>query len=168
MPATSRGLADVVAASTALSDIDGRAGRLFYRGYDVDDLVGKISFEECVYLLHRGALPTAAQLNRLGADVAQAREIPPIADRLLPELAATAQPMEALRTVVSALGHEDPDKDSNAPDADLRKALRLVAAVPVVVARYAGARRGRDEALLNPISQSLCGEDMRGPQFRAA
>ncbi len=150
MPATSRGLADVVAASTALSDIDGRAGRLFYRGYDVDDLVGKISFEECVYLLHRGALPTAAQLDRLGADVAQAREIPPIADRLLPELAATAQPMEALRTVVSALGHEDPDKDSNAPDADLRKALRLVAAVPVVVARYAGARRGRDEAPPEP------------------
>ena len=46
-----RGLADVVAASTSISDIDGRAGRLFYRGYDIHDIAGRISFEECVHLL---------------------------------------------------------------------------------------------------------------------
>lgn len=61
----SRGLADVIAASTALSDIDGKAGRLFYRGYDIHDLAGKISFEECVHLLQRGGLPTRAQLDAL-------------------------------------------------------------------------------------------------------
>ena len=53
----SKGLADVVAASTALSDIDGRAGRLFYRGYDIDQLAGAATFEETAYLLQRGAPP---------------------------------------------------------------------------------------------------------------
>ena len=54
MDKPAKGLADVVAASTAISDIDGRAGRLFYRGYDIHDLAGRISFEECVHLLLRG------------------------------------------------------------------------------------------------------------------
>jgi citrate synthase len=69
-----KGLADVVAASTALSDIDGAAGRLFYRGYDIHDLAGRISFEECVHLLVRGALPTQEQLAALTAELDAARE----------------------------------------------------------------------------------------------
>lgn len=141
MADTSRGLADVVAASTALSDIDGKAGRLFYRGYDISDLAGRISFEECVHLLQRGSLPTQAELEGLGSELAEARTLPPIAEGLLDQLGAAAEPMEALRTLVSALGHDDPDKDNNDPPADCRKAVRLVAAMPVLVARYAAARR---------------------------
>src|SRR6202041_946951 len=55
----SKGLADVVAASTALSDIDGQAGRLFYRGYDIHQLAGSSTFEEIPYLLQRGSAPSA-------------------------------------------------------------------------------------------------------------
>ncbi|HVB27292.1 MAG TPA: citrate/2-methylcitrate synthase, partial [Mycobacteriales bacterium] len=69
----SRGLADVIAASTALSDIDGRAGKLFYRGYDIHDLAGRLSFEECVYLLQRGALPTRDQLEALQGELVAGR-----------------------------------------------------------------------------------------------
>jgi len=68
-----RGLADVVAASTALSDIDGAAGRLSYRGYDIHDLAGRISFEECIHLLVRGSLPTREQLDELVAELAARR-----------------------------------------------------------------------------------------------
>ncbi|HEX7996000.1 MAG TPA: citrate/2-methylcitrate synthase, partial [Streptosporangiaceae bacterium] len=56
----SRGLADVVAAATALSDIDGLAGRLSYRGYDINELAGAATFEEVAYLLQRGSPPSAA------------------------------------------------------------------------------------------------------------
>ncbi|MEP6463739.1 MAG: citrate/2-methylcitrate synthase [Frankiaceae bacterium] len=142
MAESPRGLADVVAASTALSDIDGRAGRLFYRGYDIADLAGRISFEECVHLLQRGSLPTRGELDELSADLAGARTVSPIAEGLFDPLGAAAAPMEAMRTLVSALGHDDPDSRANDPAADARKAVRLVGAMPVLVARYAAARSG--------------------------
>src|SRR5659263_334722 len=132
---SSRGFADVVAASTALSDIDGRAGRLFYRGYDIHDLLGRVSFEECVHLLQRGTLPTQRQLDDLHANLAAARTLGPTVESVLDQVSATARPMEALRTLVSVAGSDDPDKDSNRPDANQRKAVRLVA-------RYHAARTG--------------------------
>jgi citrate synthase len=63
----SKGLADVVAASTALSDIDGRAGRLFYRGYDINQLAGSATFEETAYLLQRGSPPAVASWPAIAA-----------------------------------------------------------------------------------------------------
>ena len=140
----SRGLADVVAASTAISDIDGKAGKLFYRGYDIHDLGGHISFEECVHLLQRGTLPTQAQLDAITAELAASRDLGPTVQQLLPLVAGKASPMEALRTLVSASSVDDPDKDSNAPEANARKAVRLVAQMPVLVASYHAARTGGD------------------------
>jgi citrate synthase len=137
-----KGLADVVAASTAISDIDGRAGRLFYRGYDIHDLAGRVSFEECVHLLLRGTLPTRDELTALESELAAARTLPPIVDDVAARIAPTAAPMEALRSLLSLLGHDDPDKDSNDPDANQRKAVRLVAQMPMLVARFEHARRG--------------------------
>jgi citrate synthase len=137
-----KGLADVVAASTAISDIDGRAGRLFYRGYDIHDLAGRISFEECVHLLLRGTLPTRAELGALESELAEARTLPPIVDDVAARIAGSASPMEALRSLLSLLGHDDPDKDSNDPAANQRKAVRLVARMPLLVARFEHARRG--------------------------
>jgi citrate synthase len=64
-----RGLADVIAASTAVSDIDGRAGLLFYRGYDIHQLAGAATFEEIAYLLQRGHAPSAAELGAYRAEV---------------------------------------------------------------------------------------------------
>ena len=143
MTAPSRGLADVVAASTAISDIDGQAGRLSYRGYDIHDLGGQVSFEETVHLLQRGNLPTKAELDGLAAELAAARTIPRLAAEGLPDVAANAAPMEALRTLLSLTGHDDPDKDDNGPDANARKAVRLVGVMPTLVASYEAARSGR-------------------------
>jgi citrate synthase len=137
-----KGLADVVAASTAVSDIDGRAGRLFYRGYDIHDLAGRVSFEECVHLLLRGTLPTRDQLAALDSELAAARTLPPIVADVAARIAPTAGPMEALRTLLSLLGHDDPDKDANDPEANQRKAVRLVARMPMLVALFEHARRG--------------------------
>ena len=136
-----KGLADVVAASTAISDIDGRAGRLFYRGYDIHDLAGRISFEECVHLLLRGTLPTRDELAGLARELAEARTLPAIVDQVAPQV-ADATPMEALRTLLSLAGHADPDRDSNDAEANQRKAVRLVAQMPMLVARFEHARRG--------------------------
>ncbi|GAA2085859.1 citrate/2-methylcitrate synthase [Actinomadura alba] len=141
-PRPSKGLADVVAASTAVSDIDGQAGRLFYRGYDIHDLAGKINFAECVHLLQRGTLPTRGELAGLTGELAAGRELTPLVRRNIEPVARVQSPMEALRSYVSLASGEDPDKDSGSPEANLRKAARLTAQQPVLVARYHAARRG--------------------------
>ncbi|MFW6092236.1 MAG: citrate/2-methylcitrate synthase, partial [Actinomycetota bacterium] len=137
-----RGLADVVAASTAISDIDGAAGQLFYRGYDIHDIAGRISFEECVHLLQRGSLPTEAQLAELTAELVAGRDLGDTVESLLPYVASSGTPMEALRTLVSALAVDDPDAEESSVEANRRKAGRLVAQLPVLVAKYEAARRG--------------------------
>lgn len=145
-----RGLADVVAASTSISDIDGREGRLFYRGYDIHDIAGRISFEECVHLLQRGSLPTVGQLDDLKAELADGRRYGTVASTLLPYVIKSGTPMEALRTLVSALSIDDPDAADSAIDADRRKATRLVAQMPVFVAAYDAERNGREVVAADP------------------
>jgi citrate synthase len=140
----SKGLADVVAASTALSDIDGRAGRLFYRGYDIHQLAGAATFEEIAYLLQRGSPPDAAELDSFRAEIATGRTLGKLVTSSLAEIAASQEPMEAMRTLVSLASADDPDKDSNAPDANSRKAARLTAQQPILVAAYDAARSGRE------------------------
>jgi citrate synthase len=138
-----RGLADVVAASTGLSDIDGQHGRLFYRGYDIHDIAGRVSFEECVHLLQRGSLPTTDQLGGIVGELTAGRELGATAESLLPYVVGSGSPMEALRTLVSALSVDDPDASDASLEADRRKATRLVAQMPVLVARYEAERSGR-------------------------
>jgi citrate synthase len=139
----SRGLADVVAASTALSDIDGQAGRLFYRGYDINQLVGSATFEEIGYLLQRGSPPSRAELDGYIGEIAAGRALGKLVAGSLPEVARSQEPMEALRSLVSLASADDPDKDSNEPAPNLRKAARLTAQQPVLVAAYESVRRGR-------------------------
>jgi citrate synthase len=137
-----RGLADVVAATTSISDIDGRVGRLSYRGYDIHDIAGRISFEECVHLLQRGTLPTSEQLDGLTAELNEDRSLGSTAESLLPYVVDGGTPMEALRTLVSALAVDDPDAEDSSPNANRRKATRLVAQMPVLVARFHAQRSG--------------------------
>ncbi len=139
-----RGLADVVAASTALSDIDGHAGRLSYRGYDINELPGNATFEEVSYLLQRGTAPDRAQLDDYLAELSAGRVIGPLAAADLGGIAARQQPMEALRSLVSLASADDPDADSNERAANLRKAARLTARQPVLIAAYQAARTGKD------------------------
>jgi citrate synthase len=145
-----RGLADVVAASTALSDIDGQAGRLSYRGYDINDLAGVASFEEVAFLLQRGAPPAAAELDRYRAELAAGRGIGPLAAGTVDGVSRQQRPMEALRSLVSLGSAGDPDTASNEPAANLRKAARLTAQQPVLIAAYHAARESRKLPEVDP------------------
>ena len=138
----SRGLADVIAASTALSDIDGRAGLLFYRGYDIHQLAGSATFEEIAYLLQRGHPPSAGELAAYQAEISGGRFLGKLVTAGLADVAGSQAPMEAMRTLVSLASADDLDKNSNAPDANSRKAVRLVAQQPLFVAAYHAARGG--------------------------
>ncbi|GIH21928.1 citrate (Si)-synthase [Acrocarpospora phusangensis] len=145
-----KGLADVVAASTALSDIDGKAGRLFYRGYDIHDLAGRTTFEETAHLLQHGKLPNREQLAVYGDELVRGRSLGNLVQANVAEIAEKQEPMEALRTLVSLASADDPDKDSNAADANLRKAARLTAQQPLLVARYHASRTGTEIAEPDP------------------
>jgi len=146
----SKGLADIIAASTALSDIDGRAGLLFYRGYDIHQLAGSATFEEVAYLLQRGHPPTRAELAGYSAEIAAGRALGALVIACLPDVAGSQEPMEAMRTLVSLASAEDPDKDSNSAEANVRKATRLTAQQPILVAAYHAARNGRKVSPAEP------------------
>jgi citrate synthase len=138
----SKGLADIIAASTALSDIDGRAGLLFYRGYDIHQLAGTATFEEIAYLLQRGQPPTRGELASYDGEIAAGRTPGSLVTACLPDVAGSQSPMEAMRSLVSLAGADDPDKDSNSAGANIRKAARLTAQQPLLVAAYHAARNG--------------------------
>jgi citrate synthase len=136
------GLRNVVAGQSALSTIDGAKGILSYRGIDIHELAEHASFEEVVFLLHRGALPTRAQLDAFRRDLARQRALPDAALSALHALPRSAHPMTALRTVVSALGALDPDANDDGEAARERKAMRLVAQTATVVAAIERVRNG--------------------------
>jgi citrate synthase len=141
--ATGKGLEGVVAAQTRISDVDGREGKLFYAGYDIADLAAHATFEEVIYLLHHLELPTAAQLEETVATLRAESSLDPLLVELIGSLAARTGPMTTLRTAVSAAAAVDPDDDQS-DEANLRKAYRLIAKTPQVIATYQRLRTGLD------------------------
>jgi len=139
--ANGKGLEGVVAAETALSDIDGKEGRLSYVGYDIHDLAENATFEEIIYLLHHLELPTESALQDLRDQLATEREPNGFVFTLLPTLAAESAPMSMLRTAVSASSAKDPDGWDTSEAANLRKAIRLIAVFPTLVAYYDRLRK---------------------------
>jgi len=138
------GLEGIVAASTSTSLVDGKNGRLVYRGYDIDDLADHSSYEEVCHLVWYGRLPSRRELSELEHALAIQRELPKEIERLIGEAPSTAHPMDVLRTAVSALGMYDPDARDNSPEANLRKAIRLTSQVPTVVAYFERLRSGQE------------------------
>src|SRR5215470_12184396 len=137
------GLEGIVASQSAISDVNGIQGRLIYAGYDIHDLAEHSTFEETIYLLWRLRLPTASELKELKGQLAAEAVLPDEINRLIVSLPATANPMDVLRTVVSALGHYDPDSSDNSEAANVRKAIRLTARLPIVVTSFQRARNGQ-------------------------
>lgn len=146
MPVTqkSAGLEGVIAASTELSFIDGEKGLLVYRGYDIHDLVEHTTFEEVVHLLWYGELPTAAQLEELDRRLKAERGLPAPVIEALRQMPSQAEPMDVLRTAVSLLGLYDPDQGDESRGANERKAIRLLAKTPTIVAAFDRLRNGRE------------------------
>src|SRR5439155_3256421 len=145
-----KGLEGVVAASTRLSDVKGDIGELIYAGYDINELAGKVSYEEVVHLLHFNHLPTAQQLKDLKAEFAAARTLPKGVVEIIQALPRSTPPMHAIRTAISALGCFDERADDESLDANRRKALRLIAQIPVITAYFHRSRQNK--SLLPPES----------------
>jgi 2-methylcitrate synthase len=138
------GLEGVVAAQSSISDVDGAEGKLIYAGYDIHDLAKHATFEEVIYLLWNGALPTAAQLGLLKSQLNSETRLPNEIIQLISSIPRTANPMDMLRTVVSALGLYDPDAGDNSIEANVRKAVRLTAKFPIIVTTFQRVRNGQE------------------------
>jgi citrate synthase len=138
------GLEDVIAARSAICAIDGAAGRLYYRGYEIGELAGTVPFELVTALLWRGELPTPKEAGEFRARLEAERGLPaPIVD-LLRSLPRDAHPLDALRTAISLDATLDPDARAGDLDANVRKSLRLMNRVPEIVAAWQRVRTGRE------------------------
>ena len=142
-PAAAKGLEGVVANQSAICYVFGEEGRLIYRGYDIHDLADHATFEETAYLLLYGDLPTRDQLKSFTVAIKVAQKLPKAVQRIIKDAPRTATPMDVLRTAVSAAAFVDPDKGDDSPAAECRKAIRLVAQFPTLVAAFHRLRSGR-------------------------
>ncbi len=136
-----RGLEDVVALESRICFIDGKQGRLIYQGYDIRDLAARSTFEEVAYLLWYGRLPTASQLTDLKTRFGALRSLPHQVCQQLDQLPAEANPMDVLRTTVSALALYEPD-ETRPGASSIGGAQRLTAVLPTILGEFHRRRRG--------------------------
>jgi citrate synthase len=125
------GLEGVVAGETAVSTID---GGLRYRGYPVEELADEVKFEEVAFLIFYGDLPTASELADFRQRLAEAPPLPGPVLEFLKQIPAETSMMDVMRSGASMLAHWDPDQDDNSIEATHRKAERLLAQLPVLMA----------------------------------
>ena len=145
-----KGLEDVIAGESSICDVDGVNGKLIYRGYDIHDLAENTTFEEVIYLLWNGSLPTEEQLSALKSALSANRTIPAGALALLKQFPRTAPPMDALRTAASLLSLYDPDEGDESIDANKRKALRVTAQMGTLVGTLDRLRKGEEPVTPQP------------------
>lgn len=138
------GLEGVIALETELSLVEGATANLYYRGYHIDDLVEHATYEAVVYLLFHGDLPSEEQLAAFQKSLASEQEVPRPVIELIRSMPKDAVPMAVLRTAISALAHYDPEAEDNSHEANLRKAIRLTAQAPVLVAAIGRAIQGKE------------------------
>jgi citrate synthase len=149
-PAISRGLENVVVASTQLSAIDGTAGRLSYVGYDIHDLSENATYEEVVYLLWNGELPNAAQLEAFKAKLVAERALTDAELEMVRNTPKVGHGMDALRTMVSALGQLDEQAEDVSPEGVDRVAIRITAKIPSLIAAWERLRKGLEPVAADP------------------
>ena len=152
--AVATGLRGVVAASSSIGDVNGEKGELIYQGINIHDLATKSTFEEVVFLLWNGRLPKRTELDELKRDLAAAYALPwqivELIKGMYARVPANDQPMDALRTVVSALAMFDEESRDLSREATIRVATRLTARFPTIVAAMDRARKDLDPVNPNP------------------
>ncbi|MFH5821908.1 bifunctional 2-methylcitrate synthase/citrate synthase [Georgenia sp. AZ-5] len=142
-PQIRKGLAGVVVDTTAISKVNPETNSLLYRGYPVQELAARCSFEEVAYLLWHGELPTPDERAALERDERAQRELAANVKAVIDSLPTTAHPMDVVRTAVSVIGTNDPTTADASRDANLAKSARLFAQLPAVVAYAQRRRRGQ-------------------------
>lgn len=144
------GLEGVVAATSSIGDVDGINGVLIYQGYNIHDLAEHSNFEEVVFLLWHGRLPKQAELDELRRAIAENQTLPDEIVTLLREAPRDADPMDVLRTAVSALAFYDKGAKDISREGALRTATRLTGQLPVLVAAIDRIRNGQDPVAPKP------------------
>jgi len=152
MPVLSKGLEGIVATTTRLSDVQGQEGVLVYAGYDINELAGRVSFEETAHLLWHGHLPNQNELDDLSRNLRVRRELPQGLIDFIVGAPRTACPMDVMRTAISMLGLYDTEleEDINV-DANRRRALNITAKIGVIAAYFHRARQGKSLPPRRPI-----------------
>jgi citrate synthase len=148
-----RGLEGVIANSTALSDVLGEKGQLIYCGYDINELVGKVSYKEVIYLLWHKKLPNRRELDAFLRELRSQRQLPePVID-FLKTAPKDANAMDVIRTAISMLGLYDPDNGKEiTPEINRQRAIRITAKIGVIAAYFHRARQGKS---LPPVRDDL-------------
>lgn len=148
-PYIDKGLEGIVAFSSRKSFIDGAKGELIYAGYNIDALAENATFEEVCYLLWFERLPNQAELDDLHKKLIAERDLPDTVYTYLRGTSHKAEPMSVLRTATSMLADTDPDALDNSPEANMRKAIRLTAKMPGIIAAFDRVRNGKE--ILMPL-----------------
>ena len=152
MPVISRGLEGIIAAETSIGDVRGDVGQLIYRGYDINELAGQVSYEEVVYLLWHGRLPNRAELDSLTKALRAERELPKGVVDFITTAPKDAAPIDIMRTAVSMLGCYKTARHDLGMSENHQIAIKLVAQIGVVAAWFHRARSGQP---LPPIRKDL-------------
>ncbi len=145
-----KGLDNVYVKESKICFIDGEASKLFYRGYSIEDLAAYSCFEETAYLLIYGALPTRSQLEDFKARIGLYRPLEPDFLQVLRSFPLVGDPMDLLRTAVSALGLYDPQPATDDLEERIDKALRILAKAPTIIAAFDRLRNRIDPVPPNP------------------
>lgn len=143
-PVLNTGLRGVIVASTKISNVIGDQGKLIYRGYPVTELAEKASFEEIVHLLLKEKLPDESELATLKRQLVAERDIPIDLVEALKTRPAKALPMDILQAAAAMLANHDPEIEDQSYEATQRKAIRLVAKLPTVLAAWERIRNGKE------------------------
>ena len=138
-----RGLRDVAACETQLSFVDPHGG-LYYAGYDIDRLLGRVCYEEVVHLLLYNKLPNQHDLNVIRSKLNSEMKLPKQIIQSLKNFPKTTHPLKIIRTEISNLEEYDPNPDDNSESANKRRALRLIAIVPTLVATLNRVRNKKE------------------------
>jgi citrate synthase len=148
--AATAGLRGVVAASSSIGDVNGEKGELIYQGLNIHDLAKNSNFEEVVFLLWNGRLPKRAELDELKRNIAANQELSPEILALMRQFPKDAEPMDTLRTAVSALDFYDKQSKDTSREGSVRTATRLTAQFPVIVAALDRLRKGLEPIPAKP------------------
>lgn len=152
MAVVAKGLEGIVAAETRIGDVRGQEGVLLYCGYDINELAGKITFEECVHLLYHNHLPTKPELDKLTTALRAERELPQGVIDYLKGAPKSARPIDVMRSAISMLGCYDTDRHDLDMGKDMATGIKLISQIGIIAAYFHRARLGLE---LPPVRKDL-------------
>src|SRR6476661_8788006 len=148
--AATAGLRGVVAAQSAIGDVNGEEGKLIYQGYDIHDLAEHSTFEEVIFLLWNGRLPKQDELTELQDRLRRNYEVPAPVLEMMKQFPKTADPMDVLRTAVSSLDFYDDHGHGTDRDSAVRAAVRITGQIGTIAAAWDRIRNGKEVVQPDP------------------